>query len=283
MTPGRGRSRSTSPPPARSRSTSSRGVTRTDDVTPTGVPPCDAWRADWEQPEDAASDDRRARALAAAVGRAEPGRARRRALLEGVRQPDRAREDAADAETLEWLAERLDTDASFLEHGVSRADARTHRRRDPRRRRPACRRALRPMYEEASAAVRELSGPHLAAGGAPLLRGDAWARIRTGRARGRVGAARGGGVARSRSRLHRRRSRGCRLPGRGVRYSESRIGEAIALLDEALVLAESSALPDDRILRSDIFHWRARCHRRHRDWAPPRRHRACPRARRGLG
>ena len=50
-----------------------------------------------------------------------------------------------------------------------------------------------------------------------------------------------------------------------VRYSESNITEAIVLFDQALVLAESSDLPADR-LRSDIFHWRARCHRRNRDW-----------------
>ena len=50
-----------------------------------------------------------------------------------------------------------------------------------------------------------------------------------------------------------------------VRYHESRIAEAITLLDQALVLAEGSAERTDR-LRSDIFHWRARCHRRDRDW-----------------
>jgi tetratricopeptide (TPR) repeat protein len=50
-----------------------------------------------------------------------------------------------------------------------------------------------------------------------------------------------------------------------VRYSESKIADAIVLFDEALVLAEGSDLPSDR-LRSDVFHWRARCHRRNRDW-----------------
>ena len=50
-----------------------------------------------------------------------------------------------------------------------------------------------------------------------------------------------------------------------VRYSESSIDEAIVLFAEALLLAESSDLSADR-LRSDILHWRARCHRRNRDW-----------------
>jgi tetratricopeptide (TPR) repeat protein len=49
-----------------------------------------------------------------------------------------------------------------------------------------------------------------------------------------------------------------------VRYSQSSIGEAIVLFDEALILAEAD-LSADR-LRSDIFHWRSRCHRRNRDW-----------------
>ena len=50
-----------------------------------------------------------------------------------------------------------------------------------------------------------------------------------------------------------------------VRYHQSSIDEAIVLLGQALLLAESSEERSDR-LRSDIFHWRARCHRRQRDW-----------------
>jgi tetratricopeptide (TPR) repeat protein len=50
-----------------------------------------------------------------------------------------------------------------------------------------------------------------------------------------------------------------------VRYSQSSIPEAIVLFDQALILAESSEPPADR-LRSDIFHWRSRCYRRNRDW-----------------
>jgi tetratricopeptide (TPR) repeat protein len=50
-----------------------------------------------------------------------------------------------------------------------------------------------------------------------------------------------------------------------VRYQQSSIEEAIVLLDQALVLAESADERSD-LLRSDVFHWRARCHRRLRDW-----------------
>ena len=50
-----------------------------------------------------------------------------------------------------------------------------------------------------------------------------------------------------------------------VRYSESKIGDAIVLFGEALGLVDTADASADR-LRSDVFHWRARCHRRNRDW-----------------
>ena len=53
------------------------------------------------------------------------------------------------------------------------------------------------------------------------------------------------------------------------RYKLSSIGTAVALFNEALKLAESSELPCDT-LRSDIFHWRSRCHRRQRDFEAAR-------------
>ena len=50
-------------------------------------------------------------------------RPRRRPLLEGVREPDRARaRRGPTADTIEWLAERLGVDASFLEIGVSSSE-----------------------------------------------------------------------------------------------------------------------------------------------------------------
>jgi len=49
------------------------------------------------------------------------------------------------------------------------------------------------------------------------------------------------------------------------RYKLSSIGTALALFDEALVLAERSGLPCD-LLRADILGWRSRCHRRQRDY-----------------
>ena len=53
------------------------------------------------------------------------------------------------------------------------------------------------------------------------------------------------------------------------RYKLSSVSTAVALLDEALALAERSELPCDG-LRSDIYHWRSRCHRRQRDFEAAR-------------
>jgi tetratricopeptide (TPR) repeat protein len=53
------------------------------------------------------------------------------------------------------------------------------------------------------------------------------------------------------------------------RYKLSSVSTAVALLDEALALAERSDMPADG-LRSDIYHWRSRCHRRQRDFEAAR-------------
>jgi tetratricopeptide (TPR) repeat protein len=53
------------------------------------------------------------------------------------------------------------------------------------------------------------------------------------------------------------------------RYTLSSISTAVALFDEALVLAERSGLPCD-LLRADILQWRSRCRRRQRDFEAAR-------------
>ena len=53
------------------------------------------------------------------------------------------------------------------------------------------------------------------------------------------------------------------------RYLLSSLSTAVALLTEALELAERSGLPSDR-LRSNILHWRSRCYRRQRDYEAAR-------------
>jgi tetratricopeptide (TPR) repeat protein len=53
------------------------------------------------------------------------------------------------------------------------------------------------------------------------------------------------------------------------RYLVSSISTAVSLFNEALVLAERSGMPCDR-LRLDIFGWRSRCYRRQRDFEAAR-------------
>jgi tetratricopeptide (TPR) repeat protein len=53
------------------------------------------------------------------------------------------------------------------------------------------------------------------------------------------------------------------------RYLLQSNATALALLNEALQLAERSPLPSD-LLRSNIFHWRSRCYRRQRDYEAAR-------------
>ena len=53
------------------------------------------------------------------------------------------------------------------------------------------------------------------------------------------------------------------------RYRLASVSTALALLTEALELAERSGIPCDR-LRSRIFGWRSRCYRRQRDWGAAR-------------
>ena len=169
-------------------------------------------------------------------------------------------------ETVEWLADRLGVEYELLEDGWSRADAariddslREGERLLEERRYVDALRAFASARETSSLAGR-MPRQRLR-----LLRGEAWAHLRLGElddamtlldeAASLVVTAGFGDVDRAEIVF---------LVG-VVRCSESRISEAIVLLDEALVLAESSELPSDR-LRSDIFQWRARCHRLNRDW-----------------
>ena len=172
-------------------------------------------------------------------------------------------------ETVEWLAKRLDVDPSFLLSGVStdergrveallsRAEALTqgHSYKD----------AIA-VYEEARQAVAATNSVEL---DVRARAGESWARMQEGDVRTAIellNGARGlteGSVFSDVDRA----DIDFRL---GVcRYKLSSIGTAVALFNEALKLAESSELPCDT-LRSDIFHWRSRCHRRQRDFEAAR-------------
>jgi tetratricopeptide (TPR) repeat protein len=169
------------------------------------------------------------------------------------------------AETIEWLAERLGVDATFLEIGVSSSER--------ERVESVISRAEAGLeagsYEEVVAELDALA-PALATVSAPELElrsllASAWGRIYLGetrkaielldRARGIVEAPAFTDVDRAEVLFHLAT----------CRYKLNSISTAVALYTQALELVERSALPADR-LRSNIHSWRARCYRRQRDW-----------------
>jgi tetratricopeptide (TPR) repeat protein len=167
-------------------------------------------------------------------------------------------------ETIQWLAERLGVDASFLAHGVSadergrvdaalaRADALLEARRN----------------DEALAEFESIRSAVLATGMSELevrvLSGEATVRMRLGEVREAIALleqARGLSEKESFSDVERADVM-FRL---GVaRFKLNSIQTAIGLFDEALKLAERSEIPSDQ-LRSNIFAWRSRCYQRRRD------------------
>ena len=168
-------------------------------------------------------------------------------------------------ETLEWLAERLGTDRAYLELGVSAAELAALEARvaegeqlvEAHRYNEALLAFQRVRADGAAEASRELA--HRTA------RGEAWAYLRNGDVERAIASLEeAAGLTLSAGFTDLDRAEVVFMVG-VARYTESRIADAIVLLDEALELAERSELPSDR-LRSDILHWRSRCHRRNRDW-----------------
>jgi transcriptional regulator with XRE-family HTH domain len=206
----------------------------------------------------------RVRSLRRSAGLSQAELAGGRFSKEYVSQIERGKTEPT-RETLEWLAGRLGTDREFLEAGVSRADA----ERIEAALREAEELVEQHRYDDALRAFRAARSVD-GAESAPVLslrrlKGEAWARTRNGdldeamslleQAAAMALAAGFGEVDRAE----------IVFQVGVVRYHQARIPEAVVLLDEALLLAESSEAPSDR-LRSDILHWRSRCHRRNRDW-----------------
>ncbi len=172
-------------------------------------------------------------------------------------------------ETVEWLALRLGVDSGYLTSGVS-ADERAR---------------AETMLARAEALVQEhrfdeaieeytRSLPAVLGTGAAELRvrvlsGEAMARAQNGEpgpALQLLVEARALVEGEEFSDLDRAEV----LYRMGVcRYKLASIATAIALFDEALVLAERSPLPSDE-LRLNVFGWRSRCHRRQRDYEAAR-------------
>ena len=164
-----------------------------------------------------------------------------------------------------WLAERLGVDEHYLAHGttlrdyayteaiVSRAEAAVEGQR------------YGEAVEALAAATISPEAPELQL---RALLAESWAQMQIGNVRtaiARLEAARqlaedGFGeleLAEVSFRLG------------ACRYKLSSISTSLALLNEALRLADESALPSDR-LRADILAWRSRCYRRQRDWEAAR-------------
>jgi tetratricopeptide (TPR) repeat protein len=221
-----------------------------------------AWE-DWESPLDGSSAalGERVRVLRRSAGLSQSDLAAGRFSKEYVSQIERGKTRPTPA-TLEWLAERLDTDREYLEHGVGRAEA----ERVEAEAGTAERLLEAHRYDEALGTFR---GARSSAAASRtrlrLLRGEAWALLRTGRLDEALSVLEeAASLAVSPGFTDADRAEVVFLVG-VVRYQQSSIDEAIVLLGEALELSEAGEEGSDR-LRSDIFHWRSRCHRRHRDW-----------------
>jgi tetratricopeptide (TPR) repeat protein len=167
-------------------------------------------------------------------------------------------------ETIDWLAQRLGVDASFLANGVSadergrvdaslaRAEALLEARRNDE--------ALE-EFERIRAAVLATGMQELES---RALSGEATVRMRRGEVREAIALlerARALSEGTSFSDVERADV----LFRLGVaRYKLNSIQTAIGLFDEALKIAERSEIPSDQ-LRSNILAWRSRCYRRRRD------------------
>ena len=173
------------------------------------------------------------------------------------------------ADTIEWLAQRLNVDPAFLSSGVStdersRVEAlitRAEALASDARYKEAV-----DAYEDVRAAVSATNSVEL---DVRARSGEAWARLQEGDVRTAIELL-NGARALAEGSIFSDVDRAEIVFRLGVaRYKLASTSTAVALLDEALALAEGSDLPCDG-LRSDIYHWRSRCHRRQRDFEAAR-------------
>jgi tetratricopeptide (TPR) repeat protein len=206
----------------------------------------------------------RLRTLRVAAGLTQTDLAGGRFSKEYISQIERGKTRPTEA-TVSWLAERLNVDPSFLSVGVTteertRAEALLTRGE-----------ALSEGHQYLEAIETFRSARKSVEGtGAPvlevrLLSGEAWALQQHGEVRDALALLESARELTEGSEFS-DVDRADILFRVGVcRYKLSSIGTAVALFDEALTLAERSALPCD-LLRADILGWRSRCHRRQRDY-----------------
>ncbi|HSF62016.1 MAG TPA: helix-turn-helix transcriptional regulator [Gaiellaceae bacterium] len=222
---------------------------------------------DWAAPEGRGLETvgARVRSLRVSAGLSQAELADGRFSKEYLSQIERGKTRPT-AETLEWLAGRLATDREYLEHGVGKAE----KERFEAALRDAERLVGEHRYDDALRAFRGLREMVDGAPAAPslhsrLLRGEAWARIRSGQLDAAMALLEEAAALTVTTGFTDTDRAEVVFQVGVVRYSQSSIAEAIVLFDQALILAEASGSAADR-LRSDIFHWRSRCYRRNRDW-----------------
>jgi tetratricopeptide (TPR) repeat protein len=210
----------------------------------------------------------RVRLLRVSAGLTQTQLAGDRFSKEYISQIERGKTRPTEA-TIAWLAKQLGVDPAYLSSGVSTEE---RARLESQLERAEALSAAHSYAEaiEAYDAVR----PAVEETGSPALRvralaGEAWALQERGRIQEAIELlqeARGIAERPEFSDMD-RADLVFRL---GVcRYKLSSISTAIALFDEALVLAERSGLPSDH-LRAQVLHWRSRCHRRMRDYVAAR-------------
>jgi tetratricopeptide (TPR) repeat protein len=206
----------------------------------------------------------RVRSLRVAAGLTQGQLAEGRFSKEYISQIERGKTRPTES-TIAWLASRLGVDPTFIASGVT-TEARTKVETLLVRAEALSEAHHYPDAVEAFGEARSaLEGTHSPAQELRILAGQAWALQQSGeiqpaiallqRARELAEGAEFSDVERA----------DVLFKLAVCRYKLSSISTAIALFDEALVLAERSELPCD-LLRADILGWRSRCRRRQRDY-----------------
>jgi tetratricopeptide (TPR) repeat protein len=170
------------------------------------------------------------------------------------------------AELVAWLAERLEVDPHYLEHGTTSRDYDHTEAKIAQAEAAAASGEWAQAVEMLAGVAHSPEAPELEL---RALLAESWAQMYVGDVRRSLEL-----LARSReitvSAVFTDVDRAEVLFRTGVcRYKLSSISTAVALFAEALSLAEGSGLPCDR-LRSDVLTWRSRCYRRQRDWQAAR-------------
>ena len=210
----------------------------------------------------------RVRQLRVAAGLTQSELAGERFSKEYVSQIERGKTRPTQ-ETISWLAARLGVDAAFLANGIS-SDERT-RIESALSRAETLTEARE--FDDAIAEFERVRIPVEATGLPHLVvrarLGEGWAHFRKGDARRALAIFTEARVVAERDVFSDIERAEVLFALGACRWKLSSISTAVALLDEALKLAERSNAPSDS-LRSRILYWRSRCRQRQRDWEAAR-------------